>query len=352
MRCLFLLKYRDNYGSDESYSSSGLSSGLLNSAKFVVEMLEHSEIECKLVQVMDGNDIDREVHQYKPTHAFIEALWVTPDKLAEVQKLHPTVNWIVRTHSEMSFLANEGIAIQWIKKYVTIPRTYVSPNSLSAFNDLQNLLGGSHPTGRVVYLPNYYPLTGDSPNPRKPVYGSIHVGCFGAVRPMKNQLIQAVAAIEYANGLNKKGKKVRLFFHINSNRNEQGGANVFKNLRELFKGTDHHLVEHYWMNHDDFVRVLRSMHVNMCVSFSETFCIVAADGVANNVPLVASSEIKWATMACKARPTSSRSIRKHLALALNERASRLIQIANERGLTSYNRASKKAWLRFLFLGGA
>ena len=90
-RILFILKYRESdygsYNNDPTVEkktwayTQGLSSGLLNSAKFVCDMLfDELGYESKLVQVADNNDIDREVTQYKPTHVIIEAYWVVPEK--------------------------------------------------------------------------------------------------------------------------------------------------------------------------------------------------------------------------------------------------------------------------------
>ena len=122
-KVLFILKYRAMYtdicfDESEMYSSSykHFNSGLLNSANQVHEMLLDHGVESKLVQVIDNNCIDKEVHQYKPTHVIIEALWCVPEKFEILQKLHPKVKWILRLHSETPFIANEGIAMEWILK--------------------------------------------------------------------------------------------------------------------------------------------------------------------------------------------------------------------------------------------
>src|SRR5688500_11649943 len=107
-RILFILKARD---ATNTYGySCGLSTGLLNSATFVQDMLDSNGFTTKLVVVIDNNDIDREVTAFRPTHVIIEALWVVPSKFQILKKLHPSVKWIVRLHSEAPFLANEGIA--------------------------------------------------------------------------------------------------------------------------------------------------------------------------------------------------------------------------------------------------
>ena len=113
-KVIFILKKRQS--SHTGYAS--VSSGLLNSARFVSDMLNKNGIESNLVEVQDNNCIDREVSKYRPTHVVIEALWVVPSKFEVLTKLHPNVQWIIRLHSDISFLANEGIAIEWIYEYL------------------------------------------------------------------------------------------------------------------------------------------------------------------------------------------------------------------------------------------
>jgi len=87
---------------------------LVNSAYFVSEYLKSIGIESEVVTVVDGNDVDKVVTQYDPTHIFIQALFITPAKMYELMNLsrHANRNWIVRIHSKVPFLANEGIAMR------------------------------------------------------------------------------------------------------------------------------------------------------------------------------------------------------------------------------------------------
>ena len=123
-KVLFILKKRQT-------SHTGLntiSSGLLNSASFVNNMLVQNGIESHLVEVQDNNCIDREVTKYKPTHVLIEALWVVPSKFEILTEKHPDVEWIIRLHSDIPFLSNEGIAVDWIYKYLEYKNLKVSIN--------------------------------------------------------------------------------------------------------------------------------------------------------------------------------------------------------------------------------
>lgn len=331
-KVLFICKKRvDSYGT---------SFGLLNSATFVSNALVAAGIESKCVCVLDNNCIDREVSAYKPTHVMIEAIWVVPSKFETLIKLHPGVEWVVRVHSKSPFLSMEGIAMDWICQYDELGRRlgrlHVSPNSESLHEDLMTAL-----EMKTIYLPNIYSPT-PAPIPRTPCrIGVVDIGCFGAIRPMKNHLIQAMAAMAFAN----EGR-VKLRFHINQNRVEQRGEEVLKNLRMLFQGTTHELVEHKWVPHSEFIEIIRTMDLGMQVSLSESFNIVAADFVANGVPVVGSSDIDWLPWPYKANPNSSRDIANRLWWAWVLRPLG-VQTICRLALASYNRKATRAWMSYL-----
>ncbi len=303
IKVLFICKKRKSSGPGP-YANI-LSSGLLNSANFVNEMLIKNGINSKLVEVIDNNGIDKEVSQFKPTHVIIEALWVVPSKFEVLQKLHPTVKWIVRLHSDMPFIANEGIAIDWIYEYMKFENVELSVNSKRIEGELNGILPKN-----TIYLPNYYPVS-KAARTRVKEPGIVDIGCFGAVRPLKNHLMQAVAAIQFAN---REGLMLR--FHINGTRIENNGDSVLKNIRNLFKNNpQHQLVEHLWMPHAEFVELFNSMDICMQVSFSETYNIVTADAINNLVPVVVSPEIKFVFGIFKTSPVDSESIIRKLWIA-------------------------------------
>jgi len=303
-------------------------------------------VEAQTVEVHDNNNIDRVVTAFKPTHCFIEALWVVAEKFPVLIKLHPTVKWYVRLHSNVPFIANEGVAIDWIKKYLELQwrnkNFALSCNSERMVNDLGKTLGTSL---FPVYVPNIYqPETVALPvsnnGGKTPL---INVGAFGAIRPLKNQLIQAMAAMVFAD---KIGKVLR--FHINTARIESHGENVYRNLKSLFENSRHQLVTHGWLIHPEFLKLISLMDLGMQVSFSETFDIVAADFVYMNVPIVGSSEILWLDDDYKANCTNMNDIVEKLEYAWKGRNHNR-QKVNQRGLEHWNHEARKAWEEFLDL---
>jgi hypothetical protein len=304
-RILFILKLRHLYG---AYGKELKSSGLKNSATYVCDMLVKNGFESKTVQVVDNNDIDRVVTEYKPDVVVIEALWVVPSKFEVLRNLHPNVKWIIRLHSEIPFLANEGIAMEWINEYIVQPNVFVSFNSWETQKNFMQYMKAISPSlvNKLIYLPNYYPVKSKAtPSPTWKPGDVIDIGCFGAVRPMKNHLMQAAAAIEFC-----ERKKLKLRFHINAERVEGRGDTVLRNLREMFEplAGKHELVEHPWLEREAFLELVGSMDFGLQVSMSETFNIVSADFVSEDTPIVTSKEVDWMPDFFCAEPTILESI--------------------------------------------
>jgi hypothetical protein len=331
IKVLFILKKRSKYG---------VSYGLVNSCKFVADALASFGIESKIVEVVDNNFIDREVHQYKPTHVFIEAIWVVPDKFHVLLKLHPHIQWYVRIHSQTPFLGGEGIAFDWIIKYHALAKTYpnfhLAVNAAKLASDLKLALGY-----KTVYTPNIYLFDKKDFNFAWQDNNRLDIGCFGAIRPFKNMVNQAMAAIAFAKKYN-----LRLRFHINASRFESHGENILKNIKAIFAATPYELHEHEWMNHEDFIKLVRKMDLGLQVSYTETFNIVAADFVSNHIPIVGSKEIDWLFPWYQAEPNSVKDIVDKIDFAYHTKQFHLHRL-NEFYLNKHNAEAIEAWLNLL-----
>ena len=164
---------------------------------------------------------------------------------------------------------------------------------------------------------------------------------FRSIRPLKNQLIQAISAIEFGNSIGKS-----IHFHINATRIEGKGDPILKNIENLFiNNPKHKLIKHEWMNHHDFTHVIKTMDIGMQVSYSETFNIVTADFVNKNIPVVVSPEIFWVTDAFKADPNSVNSIKSKLKFVWVFRKLGL-QKLNKMKLETYNSVSRDIWVGY------
>ncbi len=328
MKILFLVKTTQEYGEQCQPSKSGLR----NSARFVVDELNKWEGVCAEMEFCrDDNECDKFLHRVRPDICILEAIWVRPEKLAVLRDLYPNVRFVTRVHSRMPFLAHEGNAINWLRQYERI--------SVVSFNHEQTSMDMNEVGIKNVYLPNIYPTVkwrGCGELPNKHLY---KIGCFGAIRPFKNQLSQAVAAILFADR-----RSAVVHFYINSSRIEQRGENILKNIRALFSGTRHKLVEIDWLEHAAFLRLISTMDACMQVSFTETFNIVTADCIYEHVPVVVSEAIDW--LRCrKADPNMEGKIASVLDWTIQNRAH--VVEDNIADLTAYHAHSVRKWFKYL-----
>ena len=345
-KVLFILKRKEGTVA-ETNMHVGISTGLYNSASFMDDMLRNLGVDSNMVIVTDNNDIDREVTKYRPTHVIIEALWVVPSKFAILQKLHPNVTWIIRLHSEMPFLAGEGIAMDWIGDYSSVKNIIIACNSprmtydIRAFLSHRNDWSRDETYSKVIYLPNYYPT--EMKTKEYNVSGDIiSIGCFGAIRPLKNQLMQAHAALAFAKTIGKT-----LHFHVNSNRLEQKGDAVMHNLQGLFQqmaGQGHKMIGHEWTPRAEFLELCAKMDIGMQVTFTETFNIVGADVISQGVPLVGSTEIPWAGEFYNANPVSAEDILNKLIDTHANPANNIVQ--HQTSLLRYVEVAKAHWAAY------
>lgn len=263
-KVLFLLKMSNTVYPDMGYPNINLSHAI----RLVSNYISNSEVRY----VVDGNGIDREVYNYKPDICILEAVWATPEKIRELQQLHPNVRFIVRVHSQLEFLATEGIMFDWLFRYTC----EIASNHLETKNNLELILNRD-----ILYLPNIYPKPQHFCGIKNP--NKLNISCFGSSRILKNQFTQAVAAIQYAEIYNKN-----LVFHVN-----KSDTPIARNIRALFNNSNFELVEYDWMPVEEFLTITSVMDAGMQVSMTETFNVVAADHIWQGVPVVVSKQIDW-----------------------------------------------------------
>ena len=189
-------------------------------------------------------------------------------------------------------------------------------------------------------MPNFYPQDYTTKTIDKSKYW-VDVACFGAVRPLKNHMLQAVAALKFAASV---GKQLR--FHINVGRVEMKGDPALNNLRGFFQhlsDSGHQMVGHEWRPREGFLELCSEMDIGLQCNFSETFNIVSADLISQGVPVVGSYEIPWATRFFNARPAESDEIAEAMIKTYNH--PRLNIWLNQRNLTKYTNKTKKIWYK-------
>lgn len=330
---LFILKKNETYG---FISYTRRSSGLWNSTNFIVNYLKEKGIRSDIVEVQDNNSIDAKVTKFKPDIVIIEALWIVPEKFKILKKLHPNVQWYVHLHSEMPFLSLEGIAMEWIPEYVN-HNVKIIANSLDSYNSLRCIIDKKH----LFYLPNVYEREFLDVVKYNKDTNFVAIACLGAIRPFKNHLEQALAAIKFSRQLDKP-----MAFYINSSRIEVNGEPVLKNLRSLFDKTPgNNLVELDWMEPENMIKFLHSyVDIGMQVSLTETFNVVTADYVTAGIPVVVSPEVKWVSDFCKSDASDIDSIVDKMHRVLDNK---LLVKWNQHLLKRHSNNAKEMWIDFI-----
>jgi len=291
------------------------------------------------VQVVDANGIDKEVHDFNPDIVIIEALWVTAPKLTEIMSLawYRHIKWVVRIHSDIGFLSTEGWGVKLINDYLDINRN----NFLIAFNNHKFVKALSDVMEtEFTYLPNVMTICEpeDNDSEEKPY---IKIGCFGALRLLKNQCFQAMCAIMAANKLRKK-----LCFHITPSLAVQDDS-VLKNLRELFKNNEHELMVHNWMPNHLFQNLVRKMDLGLQLSYTESFNIVTADFINNNKLIIVSDAIDWMPPSLRVSNTDYDEVVDKIVHVYKHRNNNLTKGLQRRHLREYNEGAEKTWNAFL-----
>jgi hypothetical protein len=343
MKTLFVLKRREDFD-PKIHIELSQQCGLYNSILYVNNMLINQGYESQVSICIDNNCINGFIYKFKPTHVIVEAWWVVPSKIKLLQSMYPRIKWIIRLHSAIPFLSVESSqSMKWIADYCRIDNTFIGVNDPRLLNELsiyiRNMLEDKDSdvsvvkdmSSRMVYLPNYYPITNMQKYKGMISDDTIHIACFGAIRPFKNTMTQALASIEFCKRKNKK-----LCFHINSGRNELQGANVYENLIQLFSNLDknqYSLICHPWASCDEFLNICSRIDIGLQVSFTETFNIVSADVLCNGIAIIGSSEIPWINKRYTASPQDAEEIIDKLLLAYDDLERNVIE--NQKSLEDY-----------------
>ena len=344
-KILFILKKR-------FYSNVNVKSyGLINSSTHIASFLNTLRgIETKVVTVVDANGIDKEVHEYKPDMVVIEALWVTGEKMKELIEMnkYKRIKWVVRIHSDIGYLSAETFALKYVNDYIALDKInlFIAPNNEDFTKYLANAMKYD-----FTYLPNVI-ITNTEKDNFENKYNSnvMNVGCFGALRLLKNSAFQALCAIKAADILKKK-----LRFHVTLAKidgyddEHQIKLNpVLKNLEAIFANSRHELVKHEWKENSEFQHLIKKMDIGMQLSFSESFNIVTADFINNNKLILVSETIDWMPCIFKASTIDYDEVTHKIIYMYEHRYSRRLNRLMHKSLDNYNRKAEKMWFDFIY----
>lgn len=279
-------------------------SGLNVSAELTVNALVNNGFKAESIGFNDDNEIDRVLFEKRPSHFIIKAFWVRKEKLELLARRYPSCKFYVVCHSKPSFLACEQNGFRLLGEMVAlsqkIENVYVACNNYDASVAFQDAYDAS-----FFYIPNIVEAY-DRETAKRFHGDTLRVGIFCAIRPFKNIITQALSAISYCE---QRGLDLEL--HVLTGRTEMEGDVTLKNLRDLFNKVNpsrHMLVEHPWLTHKEFMRLVEHMDIGLQVSYTESFNIVAADFLQAGIPIVTSPAVAWTPKTWWANPDSIDSI--------------------------------------------
>ncbi len=281
-----------NFAANRAVSHIGLGVTALNAAKSMRAM----GIQADVWPIISAADLRSQLTKSGATHVVVSAPWIQTADLARLCADFPETRFAVNCHSNLGFLQADPSAMRLVREGLDLGRCtwnfQIAANCERLARWVESAYGQP-----CLRLPNVYYL-GDRPAPKRERYtaGTLRIGAFGATRALKNLLTAAGAAVEIANA-----RRADLEFWISSGRNEGAGP-VIDAVKQMMHGLPHvKLVENGWQTWPQFRQTVRHMHLLLQPSYTESFNVVTADGVAEGVPSVVSNAIEWAPDSWKAQ---------------------------------------------------
>lgn len=277
-----------NFAACKNISHIGLGVSALNTCK----VLRAEGIECDVWPILDGNHLRQQLHldQGNPiTHVVICAPWIPTAGINQLCTLFPNTRFSVNCHSNVGFLQADTNGVKLLREYLSLEMGV--PNFNVAANCAKMSRWVTYTYGNPCQvLPNLYYLDG-SDRLGKSLWngGVLRIGVFGATRPQKNFMSAVGAAVQLSYQL-----KSQTEIWVNTGRTEGGGNTILNSARELVRGLPLAVLKEMgWSSWPDFRRLVGSMHLLLQPSYTESFNIVTADGIAEGVPSVVSEAIDW-----------------------------------------------------------
>ena len=204
----------------------------------------------------------------------ISAPWIPTAELAQLCHDFKNVQFAVTCHSNLGFLQADPSAMRMLREGLELRRTSWNFRMAANCQRLASWVPAAYGTP-CTWLPNMYHLDHTQPKRERYSGGTLRIGAFGATRVLKNLMTAAGAALRIANS-----KRADLEFWISSGRNE-GAGSVVDAVRQMLNGLPHvKLVENGWQTWPQFRQTVRHMHLLLQPSYTESFNVVTADGVA------------------------------------------------------------------------
>jgi glycosyltransferase involved in cell wall biosynthesis len=289
-----LIVYKD-FGSFAGISHIGLGVAAMNNARILNANGFWTEViplktPVDLAAILAAKRAHNLTHSEVPvSHCVISAAWFPAMQLAALSRQFHEIDFTVVSHSNVGFLQADPSAFTILRGTGDL-QTGATNIHLGANNQKLIDFWGITYQQPMRLLPNMYDLTGAPAIPQKWRGGSrLRIGCFGAVRPLKNLVTAGAAALEIGARL-----QADLEFYVSSGRVEGGADTVMRTLQNMYVGLPNAtLMQIGWQDWPAFRRQVRNMDLLLQPSYTESFNMSTADGIAEGVPSVTSDAIDW-----------------------------------------------------------
>ena len=330
-----VLAYK-NFAANRAISHIGLGVTAMNTAK----SLRAAGFNADVWPIISAGELRAGLERNPASHVIISAPWIQTNDLALLCAEFKDTQFAVTCHSNLGFLQADPSAMRLVREGLDLRRTTWNFRMAANCDRLSNWVTRVYGT-QCTHLPNLYFLEGEPPQRERYSGGTLRIGAFGATRALKNLLTAAGAALDIANA-----KRANLEFWISSGRNEGAGA-VLDAVRQMLNGLHHvKLVENSWQTWPQFRQTVRHMHLLLQPSYTESFNVVTADGVAEGVPSVVSEAIEWAPDNWKAPVDDAHAMAR---VGLRLLGSRWAARRGMSALKRHNRMALDRWREFLLV---
>lgn len=274
-----------NFAANANISHIGLGVSALNTSK----VLKRHGISVRAFSINSITDLENFLANNRDTtHVVISAAWIPVLDLGHLVCRWPDVEFAVNIHSNVGFLQADSNGVDLLRSYVHLQKELLNFRISGNSEEFVEFLEEAYST-EAMFLPNLYALD-SSVRTNKPLFsgGVLRIGAFGACRALKNFLTAAAAAVVISKQL-----KVPVEFWMNGGRPD-GGSSIERAICNLIRhqpSVTLHILN--WSAWPEFLELAETLHLMMQISYTESFNMVTADGVARGVPSVVSTAIKW-----------------------------------------------------------
>jgi hypothetical protein len=279
-----ILAYK-NFAANRNISHIGLGVAAINTAK----VLRREAIKTDVWPIVSASDLRQRLHATPAAHVIISAPWIPALEMHSLSSEFPETRFTINCHSNVGFLQADRNGIRLVREMMELElataNVHLAGNSRRFCEWIRFAFGAP-----CAYLPNLYWLESDPVHRQPFCSGTLRIGVFGATRPLKNLMSAAGAALEISRNL-----RAPLELWLSAGRTEGGGDTILAAVKEMLAGLPNVTLRlNGWQTWPAFRKTVAHMHLLLQPSYTESFNMVTADGVAEGVVSVVSNAIDWA----------------------------------------------------------